>query len=393
LFLPYSKEQIQRSCAEHTVKEILQQPQLWSETFKIIVNHKNQIREFFENLENLHGRIRFIFTGAGTSAYVGETITPYLRKNNRRLSWELESIATTDLVSSPSYYLNPNIPTVLVSFARSGNSPESVAAVNSAESIVKDFYQINITCNENGELAKKAQGKENTLLLLMPPASHDEGFAMTSSFSCMMLAAILVYQYENLQELEHVVDNLAGVTEKYLHSLSDPIEGISQFDFERIIYLGSGLLGGMARESALKILELTAGKTVAMYETPLGFRHGPKSIMNDKSLVVLFMSQDPYTRKYELDLLKEVYDAGLDSKIVVLDYKEDEVVKENSDWQLYVPSNGIEWEDIYLGFVYITFAQTLAVNKSIQLGVPVDNPSVDGLLNRVVQGVTIYQLN
>ncbi|MDP4163831.1 MAG: SIS domain-containing protein [Bacillota bacterium] len=392
MFLPFSQEQIKSFCAEHTVKEILQQPKLWVETFKIINENKDQIKLFFESLTNKHGRVRFVFTGAGTSAFVGETITPFLRKNNKNLSWDLESIATTDLVSSPKYFLNKEIPTVLVSFARSGNSPESVAAVEVAEKIVQDFYQITITCNEHGQLAKKAQGDENTLLLLMPPASHDEGFAMTSSFSCMMLAALIAFQYESLNELELLVDGLASGTENFLSSLSAHLETITEFDFERIIYLGSGLLGGIARESALKVLELTSGKTVAMYETPLGFRHGPKSIMNDKSLIVFFMSHDEYTRKYELDLLKELNQANLESKIAVLDFKDEDTVKEYSDWQICIPSSGIEWEEVYLGFVYVTFAQTLAVKKSIHLGISVDNPSVDGLVNRVVQGVTIYPL-
>lgn len=390
MFLTYSNEQFKTASAEHTVTEILQQPKLWIETFKIIQKNGDAIRLFFENLQKKHDRVRFIFTGAGTSAFVGETITPYLRKNNGKLSWEFEHIATTDLVSSPKYYLNGEIPTVLVSFARSGNSPESVAAVNLGEVFLKDFYQIIITCNEDGMLAKKALDEENTLLLLMPAASHDKGFAMTSSFSCMMLAALLTFQYNKLDELESTIDGLSNVTERFLGSLSSQIESISKFDFERIIYLGSGLLGGIARESALKVLELTSGRTVSMYETPLGFRHGPKSLMNDKSLIVLFMSQDPYTRSYELDLLKEIYNEDLDSKMVVLDFYEDQTVKENSDWQIYVPSNGNEWEEVFLGLVYVTFSQALAVKKSIQLGIPVDNPSVNGLLNRVVKGVTIY---
>lgn len=215
---------------------------------------------------------------------------------------------------------------------------------------------------------------------------------MTSSFSCMMLGALLTFQSERLVESKPIVDSLAEVTAKFLKDLSPQLEEIFTFQFDRIIYLGSGLLGGIARESALKVLELTGGKTVSMYETPLGFRHGPKSILNNQSLVVLYMSQDPYTRKYDLDLLKEVYHSGLQSKVVVIDALEDGTVKENSHWQVLVSSVEKEWQDIELGFIYVTFAQALSVKKSIELGNTVDNPSKNGLLNRVVQGVTIYPL-
>lgn len=391
MFLPLTKEQIQQIGAEHTVNEILQQPRLWEETYKIIKNNQEKIGQFFTTIARKHEHLRFIFAGAGTSAFVGETAVPYLRKNNKNSNWEWEAIATTDLVSAPNYYFKEEIPTVMVSFARSGNSPESVAAVEIGAELLKDFYQIVITCNENGQLAKKAVSDQNSLLLLMPRESDDQGFAMTSSFTCMLLASLLVFQHEKLDSLKTVVDSLSEVTATFLVEMSAHLEEIFSFDFDRIIYLGSGLLGSIARESALKVLELTSGKIVSMYETPLGFRHGPKSIMNDQSLVVLFMSQDPYTRKYDLDLLKELYNEELKSKVVVIDAKDDKDVKDNSDWYINIPGNK-NWEEIYLGFVYVTFAQALSVKKSIQLELRVDNPSVNGMINRVVQGVTIHQL-
>jgi len=390
MFLPYSKEQIQAFSAEHTVKEILQQPKLWLETYDIIENQQEQLKSFFQQLSRSHETVRYIFTGAGTSAFVGEAVAPFFNQNNQILSWSFEAIATTDLVSSPKYYFKEEIPTVLVSFARSGNSPESTAAVDLGEAFVDHFYQIVMTCNENGQLARKASADPNSLLLLMPKAAHDEGFAMTSSYSCMMLASLLAFQIEKLAELQPLVKSLATAADAFLARLSPRLEEIFSYEFDRIIYLGSGPLGSIARESALKVLELTAGKTVSMYETPLGFRHGPKSLMNDRTLIVLFMSQDPYTRKYDLDLLKEVYAAGLESKVVVLDAAEDDAVSANADWYVHAGLSSGEWEDIYLGFIYITFAQSLSVKKSIELGIRVDNPSENGLLNRVVQGVTIY---
>ena len=71
----------------------------------------------------------------------------------------------------------------------------------------------------------------------------------------------------------------------------DAIQKIVDLHFDRIIYLGSGSLEGLAKESQLKILELTAGKIVTAFDSPLGFRHGPKSFVNEKSLVLcLFLT-------------------------------------------------------------------------------------------------------
>ena len=88
------------------------------------------------------------------------------------------------------------------------------------------------------------------------------------------------------------------------------------FDFDRIVYLGNIALKGVAQESALKMLELTAGKVATMYDSQLGFRHGPKSIINDTPLTVAYLSDDAYRRQYELDLIKEMSGQRKGNKIV-----------------------------------------------------------------------------
>ncbi|MDM5326268.1 SIS domain-containing protein [Neobacillus sp. CF12] len=391
MFLPFSYQQIEEMGASNTVKEIMQQPELWKKVYEIVLNKMSKISQFFQDISANHTRARFIFTGAGTSAFVGDIVVPYLRKNNSHTNWDFQAIATTDLVSSPSYYFYEDIPTILVSFARSGNSPESVAAVELGEKNLSNFYQIVITCNENGKLAKKARNDSRALLIQMPNESNDLGFAMTSSFTCMMLASLLVFQYEKLDSLKTIVDKLYSLGESFLKQLSLRLEDIFEFNFQRIIYLGSGILGGIARESALKVLELTSGQVISMNETPLGFRHGPKTILNDHTLVVQFLSSDPYTRKYDIDLLKELHKEKLNSKVVSVDLGFDQTVMENSHCNLQVAIDD-KLEDIYLGFIYVLFAQALSVKKSIQLGLEVDNPCTNGMVNRVVQGVKIHSL-
>lgn len=194
--------------ASITTAEIKQQPDLWAETYALYKDKHSDIEAFLQKLSERHDRVRVIFTGAGTSAYVGETVLPYLKGKVDEQKWEFLSIPTTTLVSNPYQFLKADFPTLLVSFARSGNSPESVAAVGLVEQLIKDFYQITITCSKNGELAKRAQDDTNNLLLLMPEKSNDQGFAMTGSYSCMTLTALLVFDPLSVEEKLTIVKTI-----------------------------------------------------------------------------------------------------------------------------------------------------------------------------------------
>lgn len=381
-------EELVEKKAIHTATEIYQQPEVWQELVSTFLQKRKELRGFIESIYARHDHVRVIFTGAGTSAFTGDTLVPELRRRNQG-KVQFESIPTTDIVSNPTAYLFKDTPTILVSFARSGNSPESVAAVTLGKELVDAFYQVVITCNKDGQLAKNIKDDENSITILTPEKAHDQGFAMTSSFTSMIIAAYLLFNEQALTEDEakQIVTN----GKHLLDSIADTIDEILSFNFERIVYLGSGLLAQLSHEAALKMLELTAGQVVAVHESSLGFRHGPKSILNEQSVVVLFMSQDAYTRKYDLDILRELASADSDMKVVVLDEKKDEEVEKLADW--LIPVNLSEEafaSDFSLALLYVIFAQSLALKKSIQLGITPDNPSPDGFVNRVVKGVTIY---
>ena len=200
----FSTSQLEALSAEITTREIRQQPELWKEAFDYYKTNIERISAFLNNLPE--GRLRVIFAGAGTSQYVGDTILPYLKRTGNEDRFEFQSVGTTNLVSNPHDYFKAEIPTVLVSFARSGNSPESLASVQLGQQIVRDFYQITITCAPEGKLALAAKDDTNNLLLMMPDRSNDAGFAMTGSFTCMTLTALLVfYEAHSLEEKEGFV--------------------------------------------------------------------------------------------------------------------------------------------------------------------------------------------
>lgn len=386
-----TEQDLEKLGAVHTASEIYQQPSVWEKMLVALEEEKAAHQTFIQQLKDKHDHVRIIFTGAGTSAFAGDTVTPELNKTTTESTFSFESIATTDIVSNPYSYLKADVPTVLVSFARSGNSPESVAAVNLGEQIIQDFYQVVITCNSEGQLAVNTKGDEKSLLILTPPEAHDKSFAMTSSFTTMMVTAYTLFsEKDTTPMIKQSITQAKGL----LDVVGDHVDRVLENSYERMVFLGSGLLGQLAHEGSLKVLELTAGKVAATFESSLGFRHGPKSILNDKSLVVMFLSQDDYTRKYDLDLLKEFNADNAGVKVAVVDYKQDDTVSELADYVITLDAvKGDDLNDFNLALAYVTFPQVLAMKNSLKLNITPDNPSPSGLVNRVVKGVTIYPTN
>ena len=280
-----------------TATEINQQPATWRKTIKQVEDHKEEIKAFIENVTK-HDDFDIILTGAGTSEFVGNAIFTYV---SQKTNFKTKSYATTDIVSSPENYLSQNKPTLLVSYGRSGNSPESVGAVEVADEVCgKNVYHLFITCNHEGALSKAAQTRDNAYAINLTPETHDQSFAMTSSFSNMMLATLLCFSLDNYDEVKAELEDIITTGEKMLVNKWEFFKNIVEdYNFNRIVYLGANCLKGIAQESQLKILELTAGKVATMYDSPMGFRHGPKSIINDDTLTVIYLSDNPYTRQYD----------------------------------------------------------------------------------------------
>ena len=373
----------------NTAKEIIQQPDTWRESIKNLIKNKIEIKSFIDSFLSKK-EFRIILTGAGTSAFAGEVCEPYLTS---LLNKRVEAIATTDLVASPKSYFIKDMPTLLVSFARSGNSPESVHAVNLANQLVDDLYQVVITCNENGKLAKNTVNDEKSLLLLMPPQTNDLGFAMTSSFTTMVLNAMAVFNIDNIENFSSDVDKLSNSVNDFIENNIEKVTSLANEDFERIVYLGSSTSKGIARESALKVLELTAGKVNASYDTPLGFRHGPKSVVDDKTVSVIYISNDEYTRQYDLDLAKEMLAHKKNDKVVIVGDNIEEDILNKADYVFNVENINYNVENkVLLPLQQIIFGQMLSFLKSVNLGITPDNPCPTGEVNRVVQGVILHEL-
>ncbi|HEL0380469.1 TPA: SIS domain-containing protein [Streptococcus equi subsp. zooepidemicus] len=371
-----------------TTREIKQQPELWSEVFESFLEQKESLLAFFDRIrESANGdKVKIIFTGAGTSEYIGNTICHYLEMTGDRENYLFYSIASTDLVAAPSQYLFEEDTVVLVSFARSGNSPESVAAVSLVNQLVSNPYHLVITCAKEGALAQNAKKDQRSYLFLMPEASNDAGFAMTGSFSCMMLAALLIFdQAHSLEEKKCYLDQIVGMVAAIIQQEAD-LQKLVSLEFQRLVYLGSGALAGLTQEAQLKILELTAGRIATVYDSSMGFRHGPKSFIDDQTLVIGFVSNDPYTRRYDLDVLEEIREDAIAVDTLALQQQG----SEGFGGHCFDLDSSVLLPDAYLAFPLVFIAQTIALLSSIKINNLPDTPSATGTVNRVVQGVKIY---
>lgn len=370
----------------NTWKEIHQQPRMWLATYDIIRSQKEKIGAFVTKYVSEGYEI--ILTGAGTSAYIGDALQWTLSET---LLQGARAVATTDIITEAESLFDSDSKVLLISFARSGNSPESVGAINLVNKVAGKAAHIFITCNENGKMTAMADGhSDNTMLVLLPPETNDLSLAMTSSYSSMFLACAMIANIDRIEEHKTQLEALAAAVEASLAKYSEGIKEIASRDFTRAIFLGSGELMGVAEESRLKLQELTDGTVMCTFDSFLGFRHGPKAVVSPESLMVYLFSEDESTRRYEYDLVRQVKTKNNIAGYVAVSQSELGIDESQFDLNIIIGVPDYV-ERCYKSVSYVIVAQLLGLYKAISLDRSPDNPSVSGNISRVVEGVTIYE--
>lgn len=370
----------------NTWKEIQQQPRMWLKTYDIVSGMKDEIATFINRY--VREGYEIVLTGAGTSAYIGNALKWVLAGT---LLDKARAIATTDIITEASSLFNAESKVLLVSFARSGNSPESVGAINLVNKTAGKAAHVFITCNEKGKMTAMADSDpDNTLLVLLPPETNDLSLAMTSSYSSMFLACAMVANILNIEEHKAQIEALASATEQALSKYCDGIRSMAERKFSRAIFLGSGELMGVAEESRLKLQELTDGTVMCAFDSFLGFRHGPKAVVSPESILIYLFSEDATTRRYEYDLVRQIKANNNIAGYVAVSQSALDMDEEMFDLNVVI---GVQdsVERCYKAVSYVFVAQLMGFFKALDLKRSPDNPSVSGNISRVVEGVTIYE--
>lgn len=379
-YFAYDAGWLEQRHALHTAREIWQQPDLWATLHQQLQEQQTLWQPFLAPLL-ANPRLQIVLCGAGSSAFAGRALAPWLREKTGR---DVVAYGTTDIVANPHQYLDLTRPTLLVSFARSGNSPESVATVELADQLLPESYHLMLVCNPDSQLAQYAHQRDNVCSLVMPQGSNDQSFAMTSSFSCMMLSAALLLGPYSLAEAQRPLTAMVERCRELRETLQPQVKALAASGFRRYITLGGSCFTGLAEEASLKMLELTAGQIVTRYDSPLGLRHGPKFMVDNQTLVLLMFSSGDYARQYDRDLWNELQRDGLAMQMVGLTGNTQALCEQ------MLNLHHAE-DDVWLLFPYLLFTQMLAFESSLALGLTPDNPCPTGEVNRVVKGVTIYR--
>ena len=370
--------------AYYTAKEISSQPEMWRKTYERVRKEKDQLKQFLDRAAEKDNSC-VILTGAGTSAFIGEALAGTFQKK-----WKVstKSIATTDIITHPEDYFIRTKPTLLISFARSGDSPESLATVKLAEANCDHLFKLIITCNRKGELALNSRS-ENSYVFLLPEGTNDKSLAMTSSFSSMLLAGLLILNLDDNEQMLSIIEGMSECGNFVLKENLSKLKSIANLDFKRAVFLGSGPFFGIAHESHLKVQELSDGKVICKYDSFLGFRHGPRAVVDDTTLITYLLSNNSYVQQYEVDLIKSINESPTGAKSVGVGFDFDDNGL-NVDFAIKFPGCVIDIPEEFSTVLYILPAQIIGFYKSLDLGLEPDSPSKGGAISRVVKGVKIY---
>ena len=374
----------------HTPREIFQQPETWRRTYEKLSRLAPEVETFLKRAglrNDSHERPAVLLVGAGTSDYVGKTLTALLR---RHWGTEVCAVPSTDLLTCVGDFVVPGNSYLWVSFSRSGDSSEGVALFESALDRRPEIHHLIVCCNGEGRMARAFGDRLNVCRIILDDEVNDRGLAMTSSFSNMVVAGQCLGHLQDLGLYGPILDALISAGRKFLPAAAEVTEQLAAEDFAKICFLGTGPLHGVAVESALKVLELTAGRMVTFSESFLGVRHGPLSAIDDETLVVGFVSGDARRRTYELDLLEEVRDKKLAKNILAIAPtvgQQDE--KRLARIGIVLPLETLV-ADCYRPVVDVFIGQLFGLFSSIRLGLKPDAPSPSGAISRVVSEVKIY---
>jgi tagatose-6-phosphate ketose/aldose isomerase len=373
----------------HTPAEITQQPDTWQSTFHLFKKRRAELKDFLTSAGlAVDSRVRraVFLVGAGTSDYIGHSLAYLFRK-----TWQCEvaAVPSTDLLTHMDELCTPGRKYLWISFSRSGDSPEGVAVLERACKSRPDIHHLVISCNANGQMIRAHAGNPRVLSICLDDAVNDRALAMTSSFSNMVVFGQCLAHADDLGRYEQVLLQLIRAGKSFLPIAADGAAALAKEPYAKACFVGSGPLRAVAKESALKLLELTSGKTLTMSESALGLRHGPMAALDEDTLFVCFLSSNQRVQEYELDLLEEIGKKRLVRTRVVVAGSGGPATNSFAEHRL-APAEPLAVADDYRAPVDVIFGQLLGLFFSLRWKLRPDCPSPNGAISRVVQNVGIH---
>jgi glucosamine--fructose-6-phosphate aminotransferase (isomerizing) len=280
-----------------TLQEINQQPRVWVECLGQL--RTLEVASLVKDREP--SSVEWVFIGCGTSYYLAQAAAASFTLLTGRLA---RALPASELLLCPRLAL-PSFQGIFpVLISRSGRTSEVLQAAEILKQ--KGIEFLALTCDGN-ELT------ETTERVLQLPVREDST-VMTSSFTSMLLAMqFLAAKLAGNGGFLEALDQLPSVVEALLAKYGQQIEQFSARSFQDVAVLGQGALYPIAAEVALKVME--SSSSYAQYFHTFEFRHGPKSIVDDRALIIGLIPDA--TAAQEVKVLSEMKQLGASVLAVV----------------------------------------------------------------------------
>ncbi len=370
----------------HTLREICQQPLTWEDTTGRVIGYRETLKKALASITQ-EPKGSMLLTGSGSSFYVGACLAPLLQKE---LAIAVRAVPAGTLLINPNAYLVPDQPALVVSLARSGDSPESCGLVDSLLATHPECAHLVITCNPTGRLATCYQKEPRVSTMVLNESTCDRSLVMTSSFTNLLLAARFLGMLDDGLAYQRLGRALSAMALQILKGHSERFAEVAEMEFRTTVFLGSKGRYAAAQEGSLKMLEMTAGKVTSLAESYLGLRHGPMSAIGHQTLIVGSLSSDPLARAYEVDLIEELIRKKIGAGKLLLGETIPTSLVGDGDHALTLPGfKAVGDENATV--IDVLIAQLLSFFRCLSLGLSPDRPSPDDVIRRVVETFRIHQ--
>lgn len=378
--LARSPEEQMRLGYRDTLREICQQPSTWNSTCELMLKSAPLITPLLKGISSL------IFSGSGSSDYAGDCVRMVLQKE---LGVNTHAVPGGAILTHAGDALPVGRPGLMVSLARSGDSPESVGAVAQMLQTEPQIRHLVLTCNRHGGLATTFRGESRVSVITLDDRTNDKSLVMTSSFTNLALAARFLGLADESGRYQSICRGLAESSAILLREHFGLLAQAAKASFRRVLFLASGPRFAATREAALKMLEMTAGRVTTSCETYLGLRHGPMSAVDANTLVVCFLSSAPRARAYECDVLRELERKQLGLfRLIAGESVPSEFIGPRDVVVPYQLSEDLD--DDNLPVLDVVVGQVLAFFRCLDEGLRPDSPSESGAIQRVVQSFPLH---
>lgn len=277
---------------KHTYQEIMSQGQAWRKSLDAVESHPPDFIDWFKKP---WGEVFFI--GCGSTYYLSLSAATIWQSITGQST---KALPSSELWNFPHSILTDR-PSMLLAISRSGETSETLQAIRVFREEKGDDFA-SITCYKDSPLADISSH------LLVTQNADEKSVAQTRSFTSMYLlsqyaAGITAGDRELLDEINTLPETFERLVADYKPLAKELGEKKS---LDHFVFLGSGVNYGLACEAMLKMKEMSLSISEAFHF--LEFRHGPKSMITPKTIVIGLLSDS--ARDKELNVLSEMKDLG-----------------------------------------------------------------------------------